>query len=181
MDINDNSFNFTSGFGPDDDYGDPPMPAWQPTSSSHSRQPSVAPATQQPLPQSYALERTTLDLPDGQHSTYPQSTLSQPASLRPPPTSHQGSVQPSLPPSRQGSVQPHLPPSRQGSVQPHPPPSRQGSVNLLSHTVDQDEPQDEALMYEQHHIDAQVSKKRPHANVGGSIEPKAKRKARKVP
>jgi len=47
--------------------------------------------------------------------------------------------------------------------------------------MDQYEPQDDALIYEQSHTNAQVSKKRRHANVGGSNEPKAKRKAKKVP
>ena len=186
------SYDHTSGFGADDDYGGsyPPLSAQQPTSNSHSRHSSVAPiihhqGSQQPFPQSSALEGTTLDVLSGQHSVYPQFTLSQSASLQPPPTSRQGSVLPYLPTSRQGSVQPHLAPSRQGSVQPQlpcshqgtavqsPTQSRQGSVNPLSHTMDRDKPQDET--------NARVSKKRPYVNVRGSNEPKPKRKAKKVP
>ena len=94
-------------------------------------------ATQQPLPQSSALEYATLDLLDQnppshancQCSVNLQSPLSQQASLQPPPTSHQGSVQPK--PSCEGLTQHHFPPSCQGSVQPHCPPSHQGSPQPL--------------------------------------------------
>jgi len=155
----------------DDDGGSfPPMPTWQPTSRLHSHHPSVALSTH--------------------HQS--QSTCSQQAPLQPPPISHQGSVQPHLPPSHQGSIQPHLPPSCQGSVQPHlhpghrglvqsSTPSHQGSVSPPSHAMDQNEPQDEALIYEQSHLSARVSKKRQLVNVGGSNEPNAKQKAKKVP
>ena len=138
----------------------PPKPAQRLPSDPRSRHTSVAhlthhQATQQPLPQSSALDYATLDLPNQnppshanrQRSVNLQSPPSRQASLQPPPTSRQGSVQPPpiregstqchLPPSHQGSVQPppshegstqrRLPPSRQGSVQPHHPPSRQGS------------------------------------------------------
>ena len=47
--------------------------------------------------------------------------------------------------------------------------------------MDQNEPQDEALIYEQSHLSARVSKKRQLVNVGGSNEPNAKQKAKKVP
>lgn len=188
---------YTGGFGAGDDYRDSyaPIPAQQPNSGLHSRPPSVGTlahnqAPQQPLPQSSALEGATLDL----FNVHP---LGQPASLQPPPPSHQGSVQPSLPPNRQGSVQPHPPPNRQHSVQPHLLPSHQGSFQpqlLHSHqgmvqsstqsrqgSVNPLGPQDEGSVYEQGHINAQASKKRPHASIGGSKGPKAKRKARKAP
>jgi hypothetical protein len=204
-DISDSGFNFdededeewetqgngehdstASGFG--DDHYEDGVASIPPPSGLHSRNPSV-----EPLDQSPALESATLDPPNGQYLIDLQSTLGRPASLQPPPTSRQGSVQPSgrqgsvqphVPPSRQGSVQPHLPPSRQGSVQPHLPPSRQGSVqpqlhhsqsrqgsvNPLSHAMD-----------EQSHTNARASKKRPYASVGDSYGPKPKRKARKAP
>ena len=166
----------SSEFGGDDDGdGHAPTLRWSPTSGLHSRHPSVT-----PLPQSPSSESATLDLPDGQDSINLQSTLGQPASLRPLPTGHQGSVQPHLPPSRQGSVQPRLHHNHQLMVQASTQ-SRQGSVNPPSHTMDPYELQDDALIYEQSHINAQVSKKRPYRSVGGSNGPKAKRKAKQAP
>ena len=158
----------------------PPKSAQQSTSHSHSHCPSVASThhwgSQRLLPQSTALEGTTLDCPNqnaahhslhppshanSQHSIHPPSTPSQQAPLQPLPTSRQGSVQPHLPPSRQGSV--HLPPSRQGSVQPQLHPSHQGSVRPSTQScqgsvnppphaynaMDQYKPQDDVLIYEQ--------------------------------
>ena len=82
------------------------------------------------------------------------------------PPSHQGSVQPHLPPSPQGSAQLHLPPSCQGSAQPQLHHGHQGSAQPSTHschssvnppstifnTMNQYEPEDEVLIYDQDDI-----------------------------
>jgi hypothetical protein len=122
--------------------------------------------------------------PDRQDSAQPHFPPDRQGSAQPHfPPDRQDSVQPHFPPDRQGSVQLPLPPSRQGSAQPQRHHSRQGSTQPSTHsrrssvnppstifdTMNQYEPEDEVLIYDQddigeEEVHSNLSRKRSYTN-----------------